>query len=153
MFFKSPCRHNRKSAQLLFNVFFSQLRRLWIAWRMWSSLSFRFHYNRFWCFLKTFSIFFRCFLLLFCFLLFNPFFNNNLTRQLLLSPSHRSSINLDTFRSISTRVWVDIVCFHVITIDETALCWMSIFISIGMEGRLSKVCRDCWVRKQSSFHL
>ena len=51
----------------------------------------------------------------------------------------RSFIYLFVFRSISSRVRVDIVRFHVLTINGATNCWVSVTVTIRVEGRLTEI--------------
>ena len=56
---------------------------------------------------------------------------------------------------ISPGMRVDIMRFHVLTVDSTSDSWVCVAVTVGMEGRFPKVGSDCriWQPSAGMFHL
>lgn len=62
---------------------------------------------------------------------------------------HCPFMNLTEFRSIATRMRINVMSFHVLTVNASSNRWISISVSISMEGWFSKIGCQGRIRKPS----
>lgn len=122
--------HDRESSHLLFQSMCGQRSTMgWASGRLWLSLSPGAHLDWFAYLARTFRLLDH------------------------LDSAHGSCVDLDMVGLVIAWVRVYVVRLQIVTIDQTALGWLSVRIAISVEGWLSKVGRYGWVWQKSAFQL